>query len=242
MRAAFITTIASVAVMVTAGGACDATVTVSCLGPTCSSTTGGGGGGDASSCPELVPGPGARCPELGMRCDYPHDDPCEESHIAECGIDGRWNIVAEWVNCSPPACPTSPPVHGAPCKPPVESVCDYEVWFCPVEARCIDGAWNVSGPECNPPPPMACFGLRGAECEAFPTCEWMVPGCGSPKLPEASCHPIGAPPGISCAEHPSLCANGLTCKEVSIDPCVIDPCDACHESVSLCVPVDAPGN
>ena len=41
--------IASVAVMVTAGVACDATVTVSCLGPTCSSTTGGGGGGDAAS-------------------------------------------------------------------------------------------------------------------------------------------------------------------------------------------------
>jgi hypothetical protein len=239
LKTAFVTTIASAVVVATAGLGCQAKVTVSCSGDDCGQ--GGEGGsttsGKAVTCPAAVPAHGKDCPERGLRCEYGEDE-CDESYLAECAADGRWNVVVSWVSCNPPPplpCPDEPPAHGTTCEPPDQAVCDYEVWFCPVEARCVTGAWQLSGPDCNPPPPEMCFSLAQDECDAFPTCEWAVPGCGEPALPKASCHPIAAPPGTTCNLQPGLCPSGTSCQQVSIDPCVDEPCDACHQAAWLCV-------
>ncbi len=147
MKAAFITTIASAAVM-TAGLGCESEVTVTCVGEEC-----GSGGSTASGCPEQVPADEASCGDERIRCEYLDDDPCKESYIAECGLNQTWNVVAEWVKCTEPTCPQEMPGGGQSCDAPDTEVCDYEDGICPVEARCIDGTWALSGPTCNPPPP-----------------------------------------------------------------------------------------
>jgi hypothetical protein len=157
-----------------------------------SSGSGGTGGGD-SPCPTSPPGTGTACAG-DVDCWY---DPCEHDPSYYTCEGGVW-VPSGGSSCNPPPpfeCPPELPVQGEWCwgEDAEQQVCSYDSGPCcpPNEARCINGAWEISEIDCNPPPPDPCpeqqpaagTACGGAECSnPYRSCGYG--DCGGSGQPE----------------------------------------------------------
>jgi hypothetical protein len=180
--------------------------------------------------------PGDSCGEGSGECGGGFESFCGDDHLWSvsyyedegCCYDECWNECAGWETC-----PSSPPAEGEGCYPycPGTTSCSYPTNCGGVQATCGDDyQWHLIIGEC-PPPPMDPCSLQGTETECTNAgCRWLVPGCGTPSLPQAGCH---APTDCTPADCESLYS---TCQQVVVDPCWNKACDACSMTVSLCLP------
>jgi hypothetical protein len=250
VRSSFVTTIATVASAALAAGCANEVTFVG--------QTGGAGGSSSSAtgvvavsgpgtttgqvgCPSNAPTVGAPCAQSGQLCQYDDYNQCRRLSATCDG--GAWSLKSTPIEvCNPPppppACPKSKPQHAAPCTshwqgtykcgpyangacPSVYAVCDSKTW-----------QWSVEQVSCNPPPPEYCYTLTTeAKCESQ-WCEWKVPGCGAPALPNAGCHPRQ----YSCETSPWLCQSGTKCQKAVTDPCWNKDCAQCAKTEALCLP------
>ncbi len=141
----------------------------------------------------------------------------------------------------PLPCPADKPLDQSPCAGFEDGrTCEYvSDPPCPefaVGAVCDGELWNISEPECNPPPPLLGCEMHGDPnlCDDDPSCRWIVPGCGDNALDQARCFPA-----VGCDQDPLSCTDAEICAEVSHHPCWGSTCQACHMSVFLCLGDDS---
>lgn len=180
------------------------------------------------ACPADVPLDGSSCSFEGQSCNY--DQQCGGAQAACNG--GVWSVQSYGVDCAE-MCPVDVPTPGQACDvccaPPS---CSYPVPDCqPTQAFCGgDGTWKLAAGECPPPPmPFCGFHSSEGECQGDPTCRWLVPGCGEPKLPAAGCF------------EQQDCASDADCGPQHCMPAVFDPCwnkgcNACGAKAMVCLP------
>ncbi|MEO7331340.1 MAG: hypothetical protein ABI193_22380 [Minicystis sp.] len=209
------------------------------LAPACNSVTTISNPPAPDSCPIDPPSAGASC-DVQLTCDY--GEACGSSFT--CAPNGVWADSTPPGTCNPPApvCPEA--------TPEPQTACDVDGQTCQYPDNCggstmascgtLEGgapAWQLShdAPPCNPPAPEPCtqYG-EPAACQADAMCAWLVPGCGEPPLPVAGCH--SKTPCASDAD----CVSGDVCTTVVIDPCWMQACDACGETVLVCLPKSTP--
>jgi len=69
-------------------------------------------------------------------------------------------------------CPEVEPLTQSACSFPADKVCAYGE-CCPEEVSCVDGKWEVTITECQPPPCPATPPAEGSDCTCAPTtCPW----------------------------------------------------------------------
>jgi hypothetical protein len=179
-------------------------------GETCGEGSGECGGGFESTCGD---------DHRWMTAYYDYDDCCYD----ECGDPCEAFFT----------CPANQPFEGDPCEPycPGTESCNYPSTCGISVATCGDDyTWHVNYGECPPPPVDPCT-LQGTELECMNAgCRWLVPGCGTPALPQAGCYaPVDCTPGDCISPY-------STCQQVIADPCWNKDCDACSMTVSVCLP------
>jgi hypothetical protein len=82
------------------------------------------------------------------------------------------------------------------------------------------------------PSPLGCGeNLDPTTCADRDSCRWLEPGCGTPPLPAAGCYEQAS---IGCTSDGD-CTEGRTCLERVIDPCAQSTCNACGQTISLCL-------
>jgi len=86
--------------------------------------------------------------------------------------------------------------------------------------------------DCAPAPNLPCSQLLDlASCAGNSACTWLEPGCGTPALAAAGCYESAT---IGCTSDES-CTDGRTCLKRVIDPCARSTCNACGQTISLCL-------
>lgn len=180
--------------------------------------------------------PGDSCGEGAGPCGGGFENTCGDDHrwhasdygYGDCCDDSCWNECSGWE-----ACPATAPAEGEGCYPycPGTTSCSYPTTCGSMVATCGDDyAWHLIVPDCPPPPVDPCT-QQGTESACVDAgCRWLVPGCGTPPLPEAGCYaPNDCVPG-DCADPYS------TCQQVVVDPCWNKGCDACSTTAFVCLP------
>jgi hypothetical protein len=86
--------------------------------------------------------------------------------------------------------------------------------------------------DCLSDPNLPCSQLLDrTTCAGNSACTWLEPGCGTPALAAAGCYESAA---VGCTSDGD-CRDGRTCLKRVIDPCAYSDCNACGQTISICL-------